>query len=124
MELELYREFALEGKCFIHMNFSDLKNSSEFQTRIATIKPVIMKYAPDTLYAVTNIERVRFDSSLKAIVADFMRFNGKYIRRSALYGFDGTKRIFMNSIMKMSGRTNVDFMFSEDGAIEWLLKAD
>jgi hypothetical protein len=49
-----------------------------------------------------------------------MEFNRPYIRQGAVIGLDGIKRIMVNSILKMNGRTNMKFFRTRDEAVKWL----
>jgi hypothetical protein len=47
-------------------------------------------------------------------------FQPAYIRHGAVIGLDGIKRIMVNSILKMSGRSNMKFFRGRDEAVKWL----
>jgi hypothetical protein len=114
-------QFECEGKKFIYYDLSHFKNNVQFREFIAYAKEVIQKYPKDdSLFSVTNIEGVVYDSETKTIVAEWMDFNRPYIRQGAVIGLDGIKRIMVNSILKMSGRNNMKFFRTRDDAVKWL----
>jgi hypothetical protein len=63
--MERIEEFTREGKIFIYFDLSNFKSNNEFTQFIEKSKPVIEKYAEHSLYTITNIENVRFDSKTK-----------------------------------------------------------
>jgi hypothetical protein len=114
-------QFEYEGKKFIHYDLSNFKNNSQFREFIAYAKTVIQRYSRDnSLFSITNIEGVLYDSETKTIIAEWMDFNRPYIRQGAVVGLDGIKRIMVNSILKMSGRGNMKFFRTRDEAVQWL----
>jgi hypothetical protein len=114
-------QFEYEGKKFIYYDLSNFKNNLQFQEFIAAAKEVIRQYPGDhRLYSITNIEGVVYDSETKTIIAEWMDFNRPHIGQGAVIGLDGIKRIMVNSILKMSGRSNMKFFRTRDEALKWL----
>jgi hypothetical protein len=115
-------EFTREGKHFIYFDLSGFKSNKEFTQLIDESKPVIKKYAEQSLYTITNIENVRFDTKTKELVAQWTEHNKPYVKFGAVIGVDGIKKIMVNMIFTMSKRANMTFSSSKEQAIEWLLK--
>jgi hypothetical protein len=114
-------QFEYEGKKFIYYDMSNFKNNGQFRKFIAHAKEVIQRYPKDnSLFSITNIEGVVYDSETKTIVAEWMDFNRPHIREGAVIGLDGIKRIMVNSILKISGRNNMKFFRTRDDAVQWL----
>jgi hypothetical protein len=114
-------QFEYEGKKFIYYDLSNFKSNGQFGEFIAYAKKVIQRYPKDnSLFSITNIEGVIYDSETKTIVAEWMDFNRPYIRQGAVTGLDGIKRIMVNSILKISGRNNMKFFRTRDEAVQWL----
>jgi hypothetical protein len=114
-------QFDFEGKKFIYYNISHFRNNNQFREFIAYAKEVIQRYPKDhSLFSITNVEGVMYDSETKAIIAEWMDLNRPYIRQGAVIGLDGIKRIMVNSILKMSGRSNMKFFRTRDEAMKWL----
>jgi hypothetical protein len=113
--------FDFEGKQFIYYDLSHFKNNTQFREFIAYAKEVIRQYPKDnSLFSITNIEGVVYDSETKIIISEWMDFNRPYIRQGAVIGLDGIKRIMVNPILKMSNRSNMKFFRTRDEAVEWL----
>jgi hypothetical protein len=119
---ERIEEFTQDGKNFIYFDLSEFKTNDEYKKFIETAKERMPKYAESSLYTITNIKGVSFDTETKRIIAEWMAFNRPYVKRGAVIGFDGIKRIVVSAIFKLSGRTNMAFVSDKEHAIEWLLK--
>ncbi|MDR1813065.1 MAG: hypothetical protein LBQ87_09595 [Candidatus Fibromonas sp.] len=113
-------EFVRDGKNFIYFDLSETKSNDDYVAIIKPAKECIVKYSSPVL-TITNIKDVWFDSETKAIVAEWMKFNEPYVKCGTVIGFD-IKRMIVNSIFKLSGRTNMAFVPDKEQAIEWLLK--
>jgi hypothetical protein len=97
------------------------KNNNQFKEFTANAKEIIQRYPKDSsLFSITNIEGVIYDSETKTIVAEWMDFNRPYIKQGAVIGMDGIKRMMVNSILKMSGRSNIQFFRTRGEAMKWL----
>ncbi|MDR2434221.1 MAG: hypothetical protein LBD47_06610 [Treponema sp.] len=114
-------QFEYEGKKFVYYDLSNLKNNGQFREFIECAKKDIQQYPGNgSLFSITNIEGVLYDTETKTIVSAWMDFNQPYIRHGAVIGLDGIKRIMVNSILKMTGRKNVKFFRTRDEAVKWL----
>jgi len=124
MERERIEEFTREGKNFIYIDLSDLSTNEEFLEMAKVIEPIVAKYPPLSLYTITNIENVRFDTASKEFVARYMEHNKPYVKYGVVIGIDGIKKVMSNMVLALSGRNNLDFTFSKEQAIELLLKKE
>ena len=122
MDKARIEEFTFNRKNFMYIDFSNLKSNEDFIEAIENIKPVIKKYPPNSLYTIANIANVRFDTGTKEYVVEYMEHNKPYVKYGAIIGFDGIKKIFVNSIFKLSKRDNMLFAFSKDRAVDLLLE--
>ena len=114
-------EFARDGKNFIYFNLYEIKTNDEYIALIKIAKEHIVKFSEHSVLTIANIKDVWFDSETKTIIAEWMKFNEPYVKCGAVIGFD-IKRMIVNSIFKLSGRTNMVFVPDKEQAIEWLLK--
>ena len=120
--MERYEEFTCDGKNIIYIDFAGLKSNESFTEAVNVIKPVIAKYPEKSLYTITNIENIRFDSDSKELVAEYMKHNKPYVKCGVVIGLDGIKKMMVNVVLKLSGRTNMNFAFTKEGAINWILQ--
>jgi hypothetical protein len=51
-----------------------------------------------------------------------MAFNKSYVKYGVVMGVDGIKKIMLNSIFSISGRHNMNCVFTREQAIDWLLE--
>jgi len=117
-------EFMLDGKNFIYLDLSEFKENNEYKEFVEVAKKRMAKYAECSLFTITNIRNVKFNSETKKIVAEWMQHNRLYVKHGAVIGFDGIKRMLVNTIFKMSGRKNMMFFPNREQAVEWLLKQE
>ena len=124
MDRVRFEEFTRDGKSFMYVDFSDLKSNESFTEVFDTVTPKIAKYPPCTLYTITNVANIRFDTETKEFVAQYMRHNKQYVKYAAIIGIDGIKKMFANAVFELSGRNNMLFAFTKEQAIELLLKKE
>ena len=122
--MERFEEFSQAGKNFIYINFSGLATNDEFLAVIDAVKNAISKYPEKSLYTITNIENIRFDSNSKAIVAKYLEENKPYVKYGVVIGLDGIKKMLIQTVMKLSGRKNLFFAFTKEKAIELLIQLE
>ena len=122
--MERIEEFTRDGKNFMYIDLSEYRTNEDFQRQIEIIEPLIAKYPEASLYTITNISNIRFDSKSKEIAAKYMEHNKPYVKYGVIFGLDGIKKIVFNTVLKMCGRQNMHFGFSKEKAIEWLLQQD
>ena len=122
--MDRIEEFTLEGRNFIYIDLSDIKTADQFLDLSLDIKPTISKYPKNSVYTITNIRNMRLDSEAKSIMEDYMLFDKPYVRAGVIIGTDGIKKVMASSIFKAIGRNNMNFAFSKEHAIEWLLQQD
>ena len=120
--MERTEEFSLQGKNFIYIDLSNLMANDDFIKVTQAIEPMIAKYPEHSLYTVTNIENVRFDSKSADLIVKYMKRNKPYVKYGAVIGMDGIKKTMVSTIVKLSGRNNIHFAFTREQAIEWLLQ--
>jgi len=115
-------EFSLYDNSFIYFDLSEFKENSEYKEFIESAKKYMVKYEEYSLFTITNIRNVKFNSETKKIIAEWMVYNKPYVKYGVVIGFDGIKRMFVNTIFKMGGRKNMMFSADREQAIDWLLR--
>jgi hypothetical protein len=122
--MEQYEEFSLEGKNIMYIDFSNLMTNEEFTKLIDIVKPVIAKYKDCSLYTITNVEDVRYDSFTREIFINYVEHNRPYVKTGVLIGIDGVKKMIVNTLVKLTGRGKFHITFTKEKAIEWILQQD
>jgi hypothetical protein len=113
--------FEVAGKKFVYYDLSNFRNNAQVREFIEHAKEAIQNYPGDnSLFSITNVEGIVFDTETKAIVAGWVDFNRPYVRQGAVLGLDGIRRIMANSALKMGGRNNMRFFRSREEAVKWL----
>jgi len=120
--IDRIEKFNCADKKFLYFNLSNFKTKEEFFEFIQSAKSIIERYEHNSVCTITNIEGVRFDSEVKQIVAEWIEHNKPYVINGAVIGVDGMKRIFINSILLMTGRKNLTFAATREQAVALLLK--
>jgi hypothetical protein len=115
-------EFTRDGKNFIYIDLSDIKKNEEFQEMFEIIKPIIEKYPEHSLYTITNIENIRYDSESKKLMVDYLEHNKPFVKFGAVIGLDGINKLMVTMSLKLSGRNDLVFAFTREQAVELLLK--
>lgn len=119
--MERIEEFSVEGKNFLYIDFSGFSAGNEFISFLDYIKPVFEKYPEQSIYTITNIENIRFDSRIKEEIVKYMAHNKPYVICGAIIGIDGIKKIMAQTIIKLSGRSGFHFYFTREEAVKFLL---
>ena len=119
---ERITEFTRDGKNFIYIDCSNLKNNIYFIEIGALLKKIIVTYKKHSVYTIINIENIIFDSETKEIAGDCLMYNDPYVKCGALLGVAGMKKIMANAAIKISGRKPMPFFYTMENAIEWLVQ--
>ena len=119
---ERVTEFTQDGKNFVLIDFSGLSSDDDFLAVIDVAIPTIGKYPEKSVYTITDITNLRFDSNTKDIAAKYMEKNKPHVKYGVIIGLDGIKKMMALTVMKLSGRKNMHFTFTKDQAVEWLLR--
>ena len=122
--MERIEEFTCEGRNFIYIDFSGCREEKDFVDLTNKIEQVIIKYPKKSLYTITNIADIRFDTRSKDIVAKYMEKNKPYVKCGAVIGVDGIKKMMLNGVFQMSGRDDLFYVFTKEKAIELLLQQE
>jgi hypothetical protein len=100
---------------------SYFRSNAQFRRFIAYVNEVIRRYPPGgAFFSITDVEGVMYDSETKTLVAEWLDRNRPYITYGGMIGMDSTKRLMMNSILKLCGLDNVKSLCTRDAAVEWL----
>ena len=122
--MERIEEFAHNGKNFVYVDLSNIKNNEDFIKIFEVVKLLIEKYDEYSLYTIINIENILFDTETKEIAAQYLKNNNPYVKYGVVIGLDGIKKIMANAVFKLSGRKNMHFAYTKEQAIAWLLQQE
>ncbi|MCL2457067.1 MAG: hypothetical protein FWD19_05920 [Defluviitaleaceae bacterium] len=122
--MERIQEFSRGGKDFIFFDLSNFKRNEEFSQLIDEAKPRVAKYPPKSLYTITDIEGIDYDTTTKKLIAEWMTYNKPYVKYGVVIGIDEIKRVMVSAIFSLSGRKNMSQASSKEDAIERLLSQE
>jgi len=120
--MERIEEFTLEGKNFVYIDASGLSSDDDFLEVIKEAESTIAKYPEASVYTITNLSNLRFDTHTKEIAGKYTENNKYYVKYGAIIGVDGIKKMMVKVVMKLSDRPEMEYAFTKDQAIEMLLK--
>jgi len=122
--MERVEEFTRDEKNFVYIDFSGLTLDSDYLEVVRIAEQTIAKHPLNSVYTITNIANLRFDSHTKEFATQLTRNNKPYVKHGVIIGLDGIKKMMALAVMKTTGRSNFSFAFSKEGAIELLLQQD
>ena len=120
MEMKRVETFTLNKRKFVYIDISRIRSNSEFKEFVAGIKEYFKDFKPQSVYTITNVEGITFDSATKDIVEDLLISDSEYVIYAAVINIDGIKKIMFNSVIKASKRDNIRFFNTRQQAVEWL----
>ncbi len=120
--MEHVEEFTEDGRNFVYIDFSNTVSENDFNVIIEQAKKTISKNAEKSVYTITNMENVRFDSNIKDIFIKYVEFNKPYVKYGAAVGMNGIKKKMMEEILKLGKRQNFHYFFTKEEAVKWLLQ--
>jgi hypothetical protein len=108
------------GMNVCYVDFSDMKSNEEINGLIESAKKIIRSQAPKSVFALTNMTNMYFNTEVYNAVTQYAKGNEPYVRASAVVGLNGLMQIFYNSFLKFSGR-DVRAFKTEEEALQYLL---
>lgn len=120
METKRIETFALNKRSFIYFDLSRIRSNPELSEFCAIAKKFIISYKPASVYTITNVEGMTFDSVTKEISREFLEFNAPYVIYAAIINIDGMKKIMLNPVIQMSNRKNIKYFNSRQEAVTFL----
>lgn len=100
----------------IYLDFSELKKKEDIYAQIEVFGAYIRKQAPHSVYTLTNLENMYFNTEVYNHFTAYVKENNPYIKGSAVIGLKGLMQIFYKSFVKLTGR-NVKVCNSKEEAI-------
>jgi hypothetical protein len=122
--MERVEEFVQDGRTILYIDFSGFTSHEQFQEVINIWRPLIAKYPEHSVYTISNVENVIFDSAVKETIINHMGFNKHYVKCGAVVGMDGIQKMMIKSIMNVTARPDLEFFFTKEEAVEWLLQQE
>ncbi len=109
-----------KNKMVLFLNFADLGINDAYEV-IDYSSGIIERMPLNSVYTLTDITNSNFDQKLINALTGFTLKNKPYVVAGAVVGADGLKKFIFNTILKLSGRSNMKTFNNEEDAIEWLV---
>lgn len=104
--------------------FIDLKGvqPEAIESRVEQAKKIIFSSPPDSVLLLTDFRDMRYDKQRTEYAKQVSIDIKPFVKKSALLGIEGMKKIIMQSMIIFSGRTNMKPFPDATNALEWLIR--
>jgi hypothetical protein len=110
-----------EGIPILYVDFSSMKTKEEVLNLISLAKKSISIRPPKSIFTLTNLSNMYFNTEVYTAISDYARMNEPYVKASAVVGLSGLMMIFYNGFLKLSKR-DVRAFSTEEEAVNYLLE--
>lgn len=110
-----------EGIPILYVDFSNMKTKEEVLNLISLAKKSISIRPPKSIFTLTNLSNMYFNTEVYTAISDYARMNEPYVKASAVVGLSGLMMIFYNGFLKLSKR-DVRAFSTEEEAVNYLLE--
>ena len=110
-----------EGIPILYVDFSIMKTKEEVLDLISLAKKSISIRPPKSIFTLTNLSNMYFNTEVYTAISDYARMNEPYVKASAVVGLSGLMMIFYNGFLKLSKR-DVRAFSTEEEAVNYLLE--
>ena len=91
-----------EGIPILNVDFSNMKTKEEVLDLISLAKKSISIRPPKSIFTLTNLSNMYFNTEVYTAISDYARMNEPYVKASAVVGLSGLMMIFYNGFLKLS----------------------
>ncbi len=109
-----------QGKQILIFDFA-LKDKETVFKILEEGKTEVAKHPLSSLYVLTDVSGLRFNTDISEAFKDFAAHNKPYIKASALVGITGLQKIAYTAIMTFTKR-NIPIFPTREEALNWLAK--
>jgi len=100
----------------------DVSHSGDLEENIAVLAramKIIGSRPPKSMLLLTNVTETPFNIKAVEEIKAYAKFNTPYVKASAVVGVTGIRKVVLDAIIKLTGRTIVSFE-TEEEALDWL----
>ena len=91
-------------------------------SRVEQAKKMIFESPPVSVLILTDFRNMRYDKERTEYAKQTSKEIKPFVKKSALLGIEGLKKIIVQSMMVFSGRTNMKPFSEVKEALEWLIR--
>jgi len=117
--MDRVEEFALGGKNFVYIDFSNLTETEEISAVVDLAYAAISAYPPHSVFTITNLDGLRFDNETKDVIIPYTEGNQPFVIAGAIVGLDDYKKSISETVFAVSGRKDLIIMDTKEEAIEF-----
>jgi hypothetical protein len=114
-------EYEYKGHKIILIDLKGVQPEG-IKSRVEGAKKIILASQPDSVLLLTDFRDMRYDKERTDYAKQVSKDIKPFVKKSALLGVEGLKKIILNSIITFSGRTNMKPFLEVKDALEWLIK--
>jgi hypothetical protein len=100
----------------------DLSGSADLEENIAVLakaRAIIGSRPPKSMLLLTNVTGTPFNVRNVDDIKAYAKFNTPYVKASAVVGVTGIKKVILDAVIRLTGRSIVSFA-TEEEALDWL----
>jgi hypothetical protein len=91
-------------------------------SRVEGAKKIILASPPASVLLITDFRNMRYDHERTEYAKQVSKDIKPFVKKSALLGIEGLKKIILQSMIVFSGRTNMKPFLEAKDALEWLIR--
>lgn len=110
-----------KGTNIYYMDFSNVREISIIDEKIEEYKKYIRSQPEKSVYAITNLDNIFFNTEVFDKFTAFVKGNEKYVKYSAIIGLNGLVKIMFSGILRLTKRKLRPFNTKEE-ALDFLIK--
>lgn len=111
---------AHRGKQVLIIDFQGC-SAQEIVDRIPEVRKVVDTQALGSLLVLTDVRGARFNSNTNDEMKRYSKANSPYIKRSAVVGATGLRRIILQGVRLFTGR-DIRSFDDRETALDWLVE--
>ena len=92
------------------------------KSRVEAAKKIVLASPPASVLLLTDFRNMRYDQERTDYAKQVSKDIKPCVKKSALLGIEGLKKIILQSMMIFSGRTNMKPFAEVQDALEWLIR--
>ena len=108
-----------KNRMILSLNFGNLNIEDAYEV-IDYSSGIIERMPTNSIWTITNVSNANFDQKLIKALTAFTQKNKPHVVAGAVIGAEGLKKFMFNTILKLSGRSNMKTFDKEEDALEWL----
>jgi hypothetical protein len=114
-------EYDYNGQKIIFLDLNGVQPEG-IKSRVEEAKTLIFASKPNSVLLLSDFRDMRYDRERTDYAKQVSLDIKPFVKKSALLGIEGLKKIIMQSLIVFSGRTNMKPFAEVKDALEWLIR--